>query len=101
VDASVDRVQEILKTPQMDIDGEKITPENRDIKAENIEFSYDRRKIIDGISLSIPEKSVTAIVGPSGGGKTTLVNLLARFWVPIRERFFSADAMSETMTWTP
>lgn len=80
VDASVDRVQEILKTPQMDIDGEKITPENRDIKADNIEFSYDRRKIIDGVSLSIPEKSVTAIVGPSGGGKTTLVNLLARFW---------------------
>ncbi len=80
VDASVDRVQEILKTPQMDIDGEKIVPENRDISADNIEFSYDKRKIIDGISLSIPEKSVTAIVGPSGGGKTTLVNLLARFW---------------------
>lgn len=46
----------------------------------NIGFSYDKRKIIDGISLKIPEKTTTAIVGPSGGGKTTLTNLMARFW---------------------
>ena len=80
VDVSVDRAQEILNTPQMNITGEEIVPASRKISAEKIDFAYDRRKIIDGISLSIPEKTTTAIVGPSGGGKTTLVNLLARFW---------------------
>ena len=80
VDVSVDRAQEILDTPQMEIAGEILEPATRNIQAENIEFSYEKRKIIDGISLSIPEKTTTAIVGPSGGGKTTLVNLLARFW---------------------
>ena len=80
VDMSVDRAQEILNTPQMDISGENITPAVRDIVAQDIAFSYEKRKIIDGISLHIPEKTTTAIVGPSGGGKTTLVNLLARFW---------------------
>ena len=80
VDMSVDRAQEILNTPQMDISGETIEPAVRDITAQDISFSYEKRKIIDGISLHIPEKTTTAIVGPSGGGKTTLVNLLARFW---------------------
>ena len=80
VDMSVDRAQEILNTPQMDISGENITPAVRDIVAQDIAFSYEKRKIIDGISLNIPEKTTMAIVGPSGGGKTTLVNLLARFW---------------------
>ena len=64
----------------MDITGEMITPENRNLTAEDVDFSYEKRKVIDGISAQIPEKTTTAIVGPSGGGKTTLVNLLARFW---------------------
>ena len=80
VDMSVDRAQEILDAPQMDISGDEIIPANRDIEAKNVQFSYDKKKVIDGVSLNIPEKTTTAIVGPSGGGKTTLVNLLARFW---------------------
>jgi len=80
VEMSVERAQEILDTPQMDIEGEQMIPATRDISAENIAFSYDKRRIIDGITVRIPEKTTTAIVGPSGGGKTTLVNLLARFW---------------------
>ena len=64
----------------MDISGEQITPQTTDIAASDIAFSYDKRRIIDGVTLHIPEKTTTAIVGPSGGGKTTLVNLLARFW---------------------
>ena len=80
VDVCVRQAQDILETPQMDIDGENAVPASCDISAENIGFAYEERKIIDGISLNIPEKTTTAIVGPSGGGKTTLVNLLSRFW---------------------
>ena len=80
VDVSVRQAQEILATPQMDISGENIQPEHFDISAEKISFAYEHRKIIDGISLHIPEHTTTAIVGPSGGGKTTLTSLLSRFW---------------------
>lgn len=80
VDVSVRQAQEILSTPQMDITGKDIKPEHCRIEAENISFAYEKRKIIDGISLTVPECTTTAIVGPSGGGKTTLTSLLSRFW---------------------
>lgn len=80
VDVSVQQAQEVLATPQMDISGEDIHPEHFDISAENISFAYDQKRIIDGISLNIPEHTTTALVGPSGGGKTTLTSLLSRFW---------------------
>lgn len=80
VSVCVDKANEILELDTMDIDGQEITPPNHDIVLDNVSFSYDRRKIIDGISLTIPEKTTTAIVGPSGGGKSTLCNLIARFW---------------------
>ncbi|OPZ19701.1 MAG: Lipid A export ATP-binding/permease protein MsbA [Firmicutes bacterium ADurb.BinA205] len=80
VDVCVKQAQEILATPQMDIYGEDIQPEHFDISAENIGFAYEKRKIIDGVTLHIPEHTTTAIVGPSGGGKTTLTSLLSRFW---------------------
>lgn len=80
VDLNVSKAQSVLDIPTMDIDGQDITPTSYDIDVENVEFSYDKRKIIDGISVHIPQKTATAIVGPSGGGKTTLCHLIARFW---------------------
>ncbi|MBR1459244.1 MAG: ABC transporter ATP-binding protein [Oscillospiraceae bacterium] len=80
VDVSVRQAQEILATPQMDITGKDLQPAHADIAAEDISFAYEKRRIIDGISLRIPEHTTTAIVGPSGGGKTTLTSLLSRFW---------------------
>lgn len=80
VSICVDKAEAILKLDTMDIDGEEIEPLNHDIELNHVSFSYDKRKIIDDISLVIPEKTTTAIVGPSGGGKTTLCNLIARFW---------------------
>lgn len=80
VDLNVSKAQSVLDIPTMDIDGQDITTTNYDIDVENVEFSYDKRKTIDGISVHIPQKTSTAIVGPSGGGKTTLCHLIARFW---------------------
>ncbi len=80
VSVCVDKANAILALDTMDIDGKEIKPETQDIELSHISFSYDRRRIIDDVSLSIPQKTTTAIVGPSGGGKSTLCNLIARFW---------------------
>lgn len=106
IDLGVTKASKILALPTMDIEGrdnegESLPPGLNPqavfdappsprgstpktpaalIAAQNIDFAYDKRKIIDDISLSIPEHSTTAIVGPSGGGKTTFCHLLARFW---------------------
>lgn len=80
VDLYVGKAQAVLDMPTMDIDGKDIIPSSYNIDVENAEFSYDKRKIIDGISIHIPQHTTTAIVGPSGGGKTTLCHLISRFW---------------------
>ena len=80
VSICVDQANEILSIPEMDIEGEYITPKNHDSELKNVTFAYENKTIIDGIDLKIPEKTTTAIVGPPGGGKTTLTSLMARFW---------------------
>ncbi|MBQ8950257.1 MAG: ABC transporter ATP-binding protein [Eubacterium sp.] len=80
VNIIVSQANEVLALPPMDIEGEDIEPKNKDIELRNVSFAYDDKTIIDDISVRIPEKTTTAIVGPSGGGKTTLTNLMARFW---------------------
>ncbi len=77
---AVSKTREILDLPSMDIDGEDVKPKSLQIECQNVGFSYDKKKIIDHVSLTIPERSTVAFVGPSGGGKTTLCHLLARFW---------------------
>ena len=92
IDIGVTKASAILALPTMDIEGNQSgVPVLRQaqepqvegphtIQATNIDFAYDQRKIIDNISLKIPANTTTAIVGPSGGGKTTFCHLLARFW---------------------
>ena len=80
VETCVDQAMAILDLPAMDISGAELSPEQHDLSAEDIHFSYGEKPIINGITLDIPERTTTAIVGPSGGGKTTLCHLLSRFW---------------------
>ena len=80
VDLSVDMVNQVLAIQPMDISGQDIEPKSSRIELRDVSFSYGNKKIIDQVSLTIPEKTTTALVGPSGSGKTTLCNLIARFW---------------------
>lgn len=80
VDTCVNQATDILNLPTMDISGAELAPERCGLHAENIRFSYGEKPIINGITLDIPEGTTAAIVGPSGGGKTTLCHLLSRFW---------------------
>ena len=78
--ASMDTANAIDDTPIMDEKGTDITPKTSEIVFDKVDFSYADRKILDQVSFTIPEKTTTAIVGPSGAGKTTMCNLIARFW---------------------
>ncbi|MCR4842031.1 MAG: ABC transporter ATP-binding protein/permease [Eubacterium sp.] len=80
IENGVNKAEAVLKTEPMDIDGEDVKPESYDLVMEDVDFAYESRKIIDDLSLTIPQNTTTAIVGPSGGGKTTVTKLLARFW---------------------
>ena len=80
VDTCVNQATDILNLPTMDISGAELAPGRHDLRAENVRFAYGEKPIIDGVTLDIPERTTTAIVGPSGGGKTTLCHLLSRFW---------------------
>lgn len=80
VDLCVERGEEVLSLEPMDISGEDYEPKSDNIEVDGIDFAYDKKKIIDDVSLKVPMKTTAAFVGPSGGGKTTLCHLIARFW---------------------
>lgn len=80
IDAVLDRIKELRSTDYIDESGKDIPLEEFDIEFQNVTFSYDQREVIGDVSFSIPRNSTTAIVGPSGGGKSTICNLIARFY---------------------
>ena len=80
VSSSIEDANRTDDLVQMDSNGKELSPSNHDIIFNNVSFSYEKKKILDGISVTLPDKSFTAIIGPSGSGKTTMCNLIARFW---------------------
>ncbi|WP_432355502.1 ABC transporter ATP-binding protein [Sporosarcina sp. A2] len=61
---------------------EKATQPNADLTLENVSFSYDQRLALNNVNLTIPKGKLTAIVGPSGGGKSTIFGMLERLYEP-------------------
>ncbi|MCU0725800.1 MAG: ABC transporter ATP-binding protein/permease [Planctomycetes bacterium] len=84
--ASADRVFDLLDTPPEVADAPGAAEEasfTREIRFEDVSFSYDGvDKVLDGVSFTVRRGERVALVGPSGGGKTTLVSLLCRFLDP-------------------
>ena len=79
---ALNRVNEILKIEPLKKGKDSYDVKDNSIKFENVSFSYENNenKAIDNISFTIPSKSLTALVGPSGGGKSTIANLITRFY---------------------
>ncbi len=77
---SVDRMKEFNNTKTQT--GKTImSPNSYDINFDNVKFSYDTSEtVLDGVSFTAKQGEVTALVGPSGGGKSTAMKLAARFW---------------------
>ena len=76
-----ERMNEILQSP-MQTGAEKLTNNGYDITFDHVSFSYhnDSKKILDDVSFTAKQGQVTALIGPSGGGKTTVSRLASRFW---------------------
>lgn len=79
---SIDCIYEILTTPTLPISKKSFNPTKYNVSFNNVNFKYDKQDayVLKNLSFKIKEKSFTAIVGSSGSGKTTVVNLIARFW---------------------
>ncbi len=76
---AVNQVKDILDSPVFE--GTESFPEKHDISVENVSFSYDGKvKVLENVNLNIKEGEQIAVIGESGEGKTTLVQLLARFY---------------------
>ncbi|NJO98843.1 MAG: ABC transporter ATP-binding protein [Pleurocapsa sp. CRU_1_2] len=81
MNAAIKRVSSILKTPLLPEPTKEVQAiDSFDLEFCNVSFGYDEVKILNNISFKIPEKTITALVGSSGAGKTTIINLISRFW---------------------
>ena len=83
VQDAITRIDRVLQSPSLSQPGAPKHPKDSSVKLENVTFSYDGAKnAVENISLSIGAGQTVAFVGPSGGGKSTLAALIARFFDP-------------------
>ncbi|MGO2358706.1 MAG: ABC transporter ATP-binding protein [Mesonia sp.] len=76
---SLNRVGNVMEEPTMET-GKDELPTRFDIAFEKVSFGYLDKMTVQDLSFTVPEKSMLALVGHSGSGKTTIASLIARFW---------------------
>ncbi len=78
---AMDRIDSVLNRKPFENSGKSETPDNHSVAFENVSFSYDGENLaLDDVSFEVKSGASLALVGPSGGGKTTAAGLIARFW---------------------
>lgn len=83
VDDALQRIDSVLNLQPLAEAARPQAPQGSSVELEHVRFSYDGKKnALKNISLSIPAGQTVAFVGPSGGGKTTLANIISRFFDP-------------------
>lgn len=83
MNACLDRIEAVFEEKQLEDSGTESLPEKADapeIEFKNVTFAYDKRDVLRDVSFTVPANTMTALVGPSGGGKSTIASLLPRFW---------------------
>ena len=80
---TVEGLEEFLEMPELPEPETRATVTHTDVELKDVRFSYtgdEKDEVLHKISLKLPEGGFTALVGPSGGGKSTVAKLIARFW---------------------
>lgn len=83
IDGNVARMDEILNIPEMPETANPQKPQGEDVVFDHVSFTYtgnNEEKALESVSFAAKQGQITAIVGPSGGGKSTIANLISRFW---------------------
>lgn len=80
VQMTVEELKEYLEMPELSEKEQEVQLNNYDVELQNVCFSYDKDEVLHGVSLKLPQGSFTALVGPSGGGKSTVARLVSRFY---------------------
>ncbi|MBR1830078.1 MAG: ABC transporter ATP-binding protein, partial [Atopobiaceae bacterium] len=76
------RINEVLDAPVLPVTDRPQEPQDASVTFENVTFTYDGAELpaLDGVSFTVAQGQTVALVGPSGGGKTTAASLIPRFW---------------------